>query len=613
MMIGSLLLDRFAFGLRCYFLSKNCLRLKSVARKAQNQNIRSFYTTQRFRIESSLLEESIVPFRKHIKDFQKEQRRKEASAPKKPKGKNQRVQGWKLSVGIEIHALLNTERKLFSSAFSTVNNIANTQVALFDAAIPGSQPIFQKETLIPAIRAALALNCEIQTVSKFDRKHYFHWDQPAGYQITQYYEPLAKNGYIRLYSHDGIANEDGDQVCVKIKQIQMEQDTAKTIALPAGYLVDLNRAGLPLIEIITEPEIHSPQTAAALVRKIQILLTAVDACVVGMEFGGLRADINVSVSRENIDPNLQHGQVPKLGQRTEIKNLCSFKSIEDAIIAERDRQISILEGGGTIDGETRGWKIGTTMTKKLRGKGSEVDYKYMPDPDLPPVIIGEDCISHLKATLGILPDEELNLLINEYGLVVKDALSLLSLENGGRAEYFYKLVDNLQQQLPSTSSQNIGKLCLNWVMHDMASLRHDEADIVNPLNMDPRGNCIIPHEQLATLLFQVETGRLLRKPAKFVLRELFRSLIEGKPTTVLEIIDREGLWGHLITVDQYRKLARATLSRHENILKVVLEGNDTKVKFLLGTMLKEDEKGAMDPIFAEKVLREAIKECGESV
>ena len=187
-----------------------------------------------------------------------------------------------------------------------------------------------------------------------------------------------------MYSHDGIALEDDRSVKISIKQIQMEQDTAKSILQPpATALLDFNRVGHPLIEIITQPEIHHPQTAAACVRKIQAILQSVNAVTTGMEMGGLRVDVNVSVSPRDSE---------SLGQRTEIKNLSSFKAIEDAIIAERDRQIAVLESGGTVEGETRGWTLGSTETKKLRGKEGEVDYRYMPDPDIPPLIISKVCL-----------------------------------------------------------------------------------------------------------------------------------------------------------------------------------------------------------------------------
>lgn len=257
---------------------------------------------------------------------------------------------------------------------------------------------FQKGTLLPAIRAALALRCHIQNRSQFDRKHYFYADQPAGYQITQYYQPFATNGTLVLHDHDGIAVEDGDSVHVGIKQVQLEQDTAKTILQPPSEaMLDFNRVGHPLIEIITLPQIHHPQTAAACVKKIQALLQAVNAVTTGMEFGGLRADVNVSVrprelDRAPVDGHVHPGQV-QLGQRTEIKNLSSIKAVEDAIIAERNRQISVLEHGGSIEGETRGWTLGASETIKLRGKEGEVDYRYMPDPDLGPLFIGDVSIS----------------------------------------------------------------------------------------------------------------------------------------------------------------------------------------------------------------------------
>ncbi len=207
-------------------------------------------------------------------------------------------------------------------------------------------------------------------------------------------EPFAKDGLITLYDHDGIAPEDGETVTIGIKQIQMEQDTAKTIQQPpSATLLDFNRVSHPLIEIITLPHIHHPQTAAACVKKVQALLEAVNAVFTGMEMGGLRADVNVSVRQNKqgvapLETRSYHG-VSGLGQRTEIKNLSSFKAIEDAIVAERDRQIDILESGGNIDGETRGWALGSTETTRLRGKEGEVDYRYMPDPDLAPVIIGQ--------------------------------------------------------------------------------------------------------------------------------------------------------------------------------------------------------------------------------
>jgi aspartyl-tRNA(Asn)/glutamyl-tRNA(Gln) amidotransferase subunit B len=335
-------------------------------------------------------------FRKLLKDAAKKQKKdKGASSGPSNKSRNERLEKWELTVGIEVHAELNTARKLFSGAATSVSEPPNTHVSLFDVAFPGTQPHFQKETLLPALRAAIAFQCEIQHKSSFDRKHYFYQDQPSGYQITQYYEPFAKNGKVTLYPHDfppGAAPHP-EPFDIGIKQIQMEQDTAKTVQQPPStHLLDFNRVSHPLIEIITLPEIHDPMVAAVVVRKIQNILKAVNACTTGMELGGLRADVNVSVRQRHMDPSESthsYSGITGLGQRTEIKNLASVKAVEDAIIAERDRQIELLESGGTVEGETRGWTLGSKTTKRLRGKEGEIDYRYMPDPDIAPVLIGE--------------------------------------------------------------------------------------------------------------------------------------------------------------------------------------------------------------------------------
>ena len=336
-------------------------------------------------------------FRKTLKDAAKQQKKKKQNVTpnnvldEATGERDRRAEEWELTVGIEVHAELNTARKLFSKAATSIGDAPNTHAALFDVAFPGSQPIFQQETLVPALRAAIAFQCEIPRQSSFDRKHYFYQDQPNGYQITQYYEPFAKNGKLTLCSHDYPPGQ--GLIHIGIKQIQMEQDTAKTVQQPPStHLLDFNRVSHPLIEIITMPEIHDPSVAAAVVRKIQHTLKSVDACTTGMELGGLRADVNVSVRRrEGSSKEASHSYhgATGLGQRTEIKNLSSVKAVEDAIIAERDRQIDILESGGIIQGETRGWTLGSQTTKRLRSKEGEVDYRYMPDPDIAPIVIAD--------------------------------------------------------------------------------------------------------------------------------------------------------------------------------------------------------------------------------
>ncbi|KAI5920105.1 GatB/GatE catalytic domain-containing protein [Camillea tinctor] len=553
---------------------------------------------------------AFVPLRKLLKDEAKKQ--KLSGKKKKKNANNQVVEGWELTVGIEIHAQLNTAKKLFSGATTSFNDHPNTHVAYFDLAIPGSQPVFQKETLIPALRAALALNCDIQQVSTFDRKHYFHWDQPSGYQITQYYEPFARNGVITLQARDGIAVEDGEGISVGIKQIQMEQDTAKTLAqLDNVHWVDFNRVGVPLIEIITLPEIHHPATAAALVKKVQVLLRAVDACVSGMEAGGLRADVNVSVRRSD-DPSAP------LGQRTEIKNLSSFKAVEDAIIAERDRQIAVLESGGTIASETRGWSIGSTETRRLRGKEGEVDYRYMPDPDLAPIVIGEDLVQHLRETMGELPDAEVDGLIEDFKLTPKDARSLVGLNSGMGVEYFWNVVDALKHRLGSSSlADNLPcyQLAANWILHEFGKLWFDEHedDAARDFGFTEDGQCArVPVDHLADILFFLYRSQITSRIAKEILWAVFRGRVPAEYASVRDVIDTEDLWFRELSDAEYAALADEAVKGQESVVRVFMEKQEKypqgKLMFLVGRMMRLGPEERIDPRSAERVMRERIEE-----
>ena len=549
-----------------------------------------------------------VPLRKQLKDEAKKQ--KASGKKKKKNANNQVVDGWELTVGIEIHAQLNTAKKLFSPATATFNDPPNTRVAFFDLAVPGSQPLFQQETLIPALRAAVALDCQVQPVSRFDRKHYFHWDQPSGYQITQYYEPFARDGRLDLRVRDGIAAEDGNGVTVGIKQIQMEQDTAKTVAQPGDVQwVDFNRVGAPLIEIITLPEIHHPATAAALVRKVQTMLNAADACVLGMETGGLRADVNVSVRRSD-DPSAP------LGQRTEIKNLSSFKAVEDAIIAERDRQIAALESGGVIEGETRGWSIGSTETRRLRGKEGEVDYRYMPDPDLAPVFIGEDLVSHLRESMGQLPDAEVDMLIKQFSLTPKDALSLSALDGGNRVEYFWNVIDALTARLGSDQADNLVcfQLAANWILHELGRLTSERSEAASEdLGFTEDGQCSrVPVQFLADILFYLHTRKITAKIAKELLWTVFRGTIPDKYPSVLATIERENLWFDELSEAEYAELADEAVAGQDGVVANFLNYGDRypqgKLMFLVGRMIRLGPEERIDPKSAERVMRAALEE-----
>ncbi|KAF2800615.1 hypothetical protein K505DRAFT_228357 [Melanomma pulvis-pyrius CBS 109.77] len=547
-------------------------------------------------------------FRKLLKDAAKKKRKAARDVPpsskRAQKGKDPRLEKWELTVGIEVHAELNTARKLFSRAATSSSDTPNTHVALFDTAFPGSQPQFQRETLIPALRAALALNCDIQPKSSFDRKHYFYQDQPSGYQITQYYEPFARDGHVTLYPHDfpaGVSPEDGP-VTIGIKQVQMEQDTAKTIhEPPSTHLLDFNRVSHPLIEIITLPQIHNPTTAAACVRKIQTILKTVNAVTTGMEMGGLRADVNVSV-RERSAPSTEHGHsysgVTGLGQRTEIKNLASIKAVEEAIVAERDRQIDLLESGGVVEGETRGWTLGNTTTKRLRGKEGEIDYRYMPDPDIAPVIVGKDVVAHLRNTLPMSSDDCVNMLVDgqDYRLTSKDASTLLILDDGDRLDYYFDVVESLKTIFSGNAEilPRVGKVAGNWVLMELGGLFRNEQ----------WSESRVPSKQLASIIVHLLNKQITGRTAKLLLARKF----EGDPSSVEQIIANEDLMLRPLSREEYMDLAQKLIEEKPDMVNDIVEKQQhQKVKWFVGRMMSKGAEGTVEPGTAEAVLRELLQ------
>ncbi|KAK4545108.1 hypothetical protein LTR36_003659 [Oleoguttula mirabilis] len=555
------------------------------------------------------LAQEAVPLRKHLKD---EAKRKKAEAKingvaKKLKT-DPRLEKWELAVGIEIHAELNTECKLFSSGPTEGSDgVANSRVAFFDAALPGTQPQFQVATLLPALRAAIALGCEVQRKSGWDRKHYFHWDQPNGYQITQYYEPFAKNGTLTLSASDGVPTSDlngADSIGIGIKQIQMEQDTAKTTHHPPStYHIDLNRAGHPLIEVITLPHIHSPQTAAAVVRKIQAILRSVDACVTGMELGGLRADVNVSIRERGTEgTGSSYSGVSGLGQRTEIKNLSSFKAVEDAIVAERDRQIAVLEAEGVIEGETRGWTLGATETTRLRGKEGEVDYRYMPDADLPPLVVGSDLVDHLRVTMPELPDETVDRVERQYGVTLKDAKTMVDLDDGDRLEFLEETVELVLRRSgdQATDQLRVGKLVGNWILHELGGLLATTETSWATMTITP--------VEVADVLVNLQNKQITARVAKQLLSTLNDTSTSPRPS-VDHLIDEGNLRLRPLSDEGYEVLAMQIMDESPDMVAAVREkGQKGKIMWFVGQMVRRGEEGTVEPENAREVLERLLSD-----
>jgi len=308
-----------------------------------------------------------------------------------------------------------------------------------------------------------------------------------------------------------------------------------------------------------------------------------------MEVGGLRVDVNVSVRLKNSTGIHSYSGVTGLGKRTEIKNLSSFKAVEDAIVAERDRQIAMLESGGTIEGETRGWVLGSTETKRLRGKEGEVDYRYMPDSDLPPVIISQDLIHHIKMTLPMLPDEQTGFLINHYRLSMKDAKTMVQLDDGERLDYFYDVVSILTKSSPDDQSR-IGKLAANWILHELSGLMSKSQTLFHE-------NCVSP-KALAAIVSNLDLGRITGRTAKQLLSMVF----EGDAREVETIIMQENLELQRLSDDEYRALARALIANNADIAGKVRSGQTGKLQWFVGQMVRAGE-GRVEAQKATKVLR----------
>ncbi|KAF0374333.1 glutamyl-tRNA amidotransferase chain B [Gigaspora margarita] len=329
---------------------------------------------------------------------------------------------WETIIGLEVHAQLNSKTKLFSSSSTSFNEPVNTNVSVIDAAFPGTLPQLNTKCVELAVAASLALSGNVQLVSSFDRKQYFYPDLPPGYQITQHYAPISLGGKIFLNQLDGLEYD----TMVRIKQIQLEQDTGKSIhdIVPGMTLIDLNRAGTGLIEIVTEPDMRTSKEAGLTVKKLQSILRTIGSSDGNMEEGSLRCDVNVSV----------HEHETPYGTRCEIKNLNSIKFLMAAIDVEIERQIKELENGNKIVQETRGFDVLKNKTFRLRTKETATDYRYMPEPDLSPLILNKDYITRISNNLPELPDDLKTRIMKQYGIPLHDVIVLMN-ETGG-VKYF---------------------------------------------------------------------------------------------------------------------------------------------------------------------------------
>ena len=383
---------------------------------------------------------------------------------------------WELVIGMEVHAQVASNAKLFSAASTAFGNEPNANVSFVDAAMPGMLPVINEYCVEQAVRTGLGLRAEINLWSAFDRKNYFYPDLPQGYQISQLYHPLVGEGEVLVEMGEGVARR------VRIERIHMEQDAGKSIhdMDPNMSFVDLNRTGVALMEIVSRPDIRGPEEAAAYIAKLRQILRYLGTCDGNMQNGNLRADVNVSICLPGQYEKYQETRdFAHLGTRCEIKNMNSMRFIQQAIEDEARRQIAIVEGGGSVDQETRLYTPDKGETRSMRSKEEAHDYRYFPDPDLLPLEIEQAWVDEIAAKLPELPDEKKTRFINDFGLSDYDA-NVLTAELDA-AQYFEAVAQNRD-----------GKLAANWVINELfGRLKKDDTDITeSPVSPDQLGAVI---------------------------------------------------------------------------------------------------------------------------
>ncbi|MCA6232159.1 MAG: Asp-tRNA(Asn)/Glu-tRNA(Gln) amidotransferase subunit GatB [Phenylobacterium sp.] len=404
---------------------------------------------------------------------------------------------WEIVLGLEVHAQVASNAKLFSGAAVGFGAGPNAQVSLVDAAMPGMLPVLNRYCVEQAVRTGLGLKAKINLVSRFDRKNYFYPDLPQGYQISQYKDPIVGEGEVL------VERDDGSTFTVGIERLHLEQDAGKSLhdQDPNATYVDLNRAGTALMEIVSRPDMRSSEEAAAYVKKLRTILVYLGSCDGDMEKGNLRADVNVSVRRPG----------EGLGTRCEIKNVNSYRFIQQAIEYEARRQIEILEDGRKIDQETRLFDPVKGETRSMRSKEDAHDYRYFPDPDLLPLELDPAWVKAIEDSLPELPDAKKARFQSQYGLTAYDAGVLISEQ--ARADYY-----------EAAAKGRDAKLVANWVTNDLAA-RLTAAG--TPISESP-----IAPDEIAELVALIEEGVISSKIAKDVFERMWAG--EGRPRAVVE-------------------------------------------------------------------------------
>ncbi|KAJ2308320.1 hypothetical protein IWW54_004105 [Coemansia sp. RSA 2705] len=474
------------------------------------------------------------------------------------------------TIGLELHVQLLAAQKLFSAASAKWDGPPNTNISAVDAGLPGSLPQLNPECVKLAARAILALNGQVQRRSAFDRKHYFYADQPLGYQITQQQHPVGRGGFIELGPLDGLDYTKR----IGIHQLQLEQDTAKSVhgVYPGYVLVDLNRAGVALAEIVSEPDIETAEEAALYVRKVQMLLRHIGVSNCHMEEGSLRCDVNVSVYRSG-DDRLS-------GTRCELKNLNSLKVIRGAINSEIDRQIDAIQRGEAVVQETRGYDAQNNRTFATRSKETAPDYRYMPEPDVPEICISDDWIEQLRNEMPESPEATLERMMTQYGLSQEDVETMLA-EPGCTALFEQSVVGRDPKRVVSwITSEIFGQLAYRSQRLADSSLSA---------------------EQFAQLLDALNADTITSAQAK----QALIAFMDGEQRTVGELIKAYG-WEVISDQDELRNIAERLLEAHPKEVAGYLKGQTRRLNFFVGKLMQATQ-GQAKPQDASQIIKKLLE------
>ncbi len=474
-------------------------------------------------------------------------------------------QNYEVVIGIEVHVQLNTKTKIFCSSPNGVCEHPNTNICPVCAGYPGVLPVVNAEVINCAIMAGLATHSSITPLNEFARKHYFYPDLPKGYQISQFDKPICTEGYVNIQT------EDGTQKKVRLIRIHMEEDAGKNLhaSQSAESFVDLNRAGTPLLEIVSYPDISSSFEAKAYLKALRNIVTYLGICSGNMEEGAFRADTNVSVRKK--------GET-KLGTRCELKNINSFKFIGDAVEYEVMRQIEIIENGGTITQETRSWDTKEHKTNTLRSKEESADYRYFPDPDLPLISITPEMIEAVKKTMPELPDERLERLISRYKLTPYEADILIN--DPALCRYY----EDAAKIFHSAS-------LINWVLRDVITALKDTKHTLETLPVTP-AHC-------AGLVALIEKGTINNRSAQ----EVFALMMQtGEQPEVL--VKKHNL-EQLDSAEELEKIIKEIIAAHPTQQAEYKAGKDKLYGFFVGLVMQKT-KGKANPAAINELLKKLL-------